>query len=297
MFTFNTFHYFSNNINLMEINSIFLDLVPYLIPLLMIGVGTDLDIESFKNLITNSKSSIIGLLIQVTLLPIVGIVTSLFIDNQSVAIGIIVIMCAPGGHISSMYSSLMKGNVALTTSLTIVTQLIAFATIPFWLNVASIFNDKVGVQVQIDSTELLIELLYLVLIPVIIGMVIKYYFPEKATNSQPNIKKVFTVVTLILAIGVPIELNDVLVDIFKSSFIFVVLNLLAIFVGINLVSKITKISDEDRKGIIAEGTLQNFPIAAAVALLGLNIITIVALSYFLISSILVGFYAVYKSRS
>ena len=101
-------------------------------------------------------------------------------------------MCAPGGHISSMYSSLMKGNVALTTSLTIVTQLIAFATIPFWLNVASIFNDKVGVQVQIDSTELLIELLYLVLIPVIIGMVIKYYFPEKATNSQPNIKKVFT---------------------------------------------------------------------------------------------------------
>ena len=176
----------------MEINSFFLDLVPYLIPLLMIGVGTDLDIESFKNLITNSKSSIIGLLIQVTLLPIVGIVTSLFIDNQSVAIGIIVIMCAPGGHISSMYSSLMKGNVALTTSLTIVTQLIAFATIPFWLNVASIFNDKVGVQVEIDSTILLIELLYLVLIPVIIGMVIKYYFPEKATNSQPNIKKVFT---------------------------------------------------------------------------------------------------------
>ena len=75
----------------MEINSFFLDLVPYLIPLLMIGVGTDLSIESFKNLITNSKSSIVGLLIQVTLLPIVGIVTSLFIDNQSVAIGIIVI--------------------------------------------------------------------------------------------------------------------------------------------------------------------------------------------------------------
>ena len=89
----------------MEINSIFLDLVPYLIPLLMIGVGTDLDIESFKSLITNSKSSIVGLLIQITLLPIVGIVTSLFIDNQSVAIGIIVIMCAPGGQISSMYSS------------------------------------------------------------------------------------------------------------------------------------------------------------------------------------------------
>ena len=264
----------------------------------MIGVGTDLNIENFKNLITNSKSSIVGLLIQVTLLPIVGIVTSLFIDNQSVAIGIIVIMCAPGGHISSMYSSLMKGNVALTTSLTIVTQLIAFATIPFWLNVASIFNDKVGVQVQIDSTQLLIELLYLVLIPLIIGMVIKYYFPEKATNSQPNIKKVFTIVTLILAIGVPIELSDVLMDIFKSSFIFVVLNLFSIFIGINLVSKISKISDEDRKGIIAEGTLQNFPIAAAVAsLLGLNIITIVALSYFLISSILVGFYAVYKSRS
>ena len=282
----------------MEINSIFLDLVPYLIPLLMIGVGTDLDIDSFKNLFTNSKSSIVGLLIQITLLPIVGIITSFFIDLQSIAIGIIVIMCAPGGHISSMYSSLMKGNVALTTSLTIVTQLIAFATIPFWLNVASIFNNRVGVQVKIDSTELLIQLLYLVLIPVVIGMILKYYFPEKALNSQPNIKKIFTVVTLIIAIGVPIELSDVIVDIFKSSFIFVIVNLLIIFVGINFISKISKISDVDRKGIIAEGTLQNFPIAAAVAsLLEINIITIVALSYFLISSILVGFYSVYKSRN
>jgi len=282
----------------MEINSIFLDLVPYLIPLLMIGVGTDLDIDSFKNLFTNSKSSIVGLLIQITLLPIVGIITSFFIDSQSIAIGIIVIMCAPGGHISSMYSSLMKGNVALTTSLTIVTQLIAFATIPFWLNVASLFNNRIGVQVEIDSTELLIQLLYLVLIPVGIGMILKYYFPEKALNSQPNIKKIFTVVTLIIAIGVPIELSDVIVDIFKSSFIFVIANLLIIFVGINFISKISKISDVDRKGIIAEGTLQNFPIAAAVAsLLEINIITIVALSYFLISSILVGFYAVYKSRN
>ena len=282
----------------MEINSIFLDLVPYLIPLLMIGVGTDLDIDSFKNLFTNSKSSIVGLLIQITLLPIVGIITSFFIDSQSIAIGIIVIMCAPGGHISSMYSSLMKGNVALTTSLTIVTQLIAFATIPFWLNVASLFNNRVGVQVKIDSTELLIQLLYLVLIPVVIGMILKYYFPEKALNSQPNIKKIFTVVTLIIAIGVPIELSDSIVDIFKSSFIFVIANLLIIFVGINFISKISKISDVDRKGIIAEGTLQNFPIAAAVAsLLKINIITIVALSYFLISSILVGFYAVYKSRN
>ena len=282
----------------MEINSIFLDLVPYLIPLLMIGVGTDLDIDSFKNLFTNSKSSIVGLLIQITLLPIVGIITSLFIDSQSIAIGIIVIMCAPGGHISSMYSSLMKGNVALTTSLTIVTQLIAFATIPFWLNVGSLFNNRVGVQVKIDSTELLIQLLYLVLIPVVIGMILKYYFPEKALNSQPNIKKIFTVVTLIIAIGVPIELSDVIVDIFKTSFIFVIANLLIIFVGINFISKISKISDVDRKGIIAEGTLQNFPIAAAVAsLLEINIITIVALSYFLISSILVGFYAVYKSKN
>ncbi len=263
----------------------------------MIGVGTALDVSSFQNLLTNSKSSIVGLLIQVTLLPFVGILTSLFIDDQSISIGIIVIMCAPGGHISSMYASLMKGNVALTTSLTIVTQLIAFGTIPFWLNVASYFNDQLGVQVQIDSIDLLIQLLYLVLIPVFIGMALNYYFPVQALNSQTAIKKVFTIVTLVIAIGVPIELRDIIFDIFQTSSIFVVLNLLFIFIGINLISKITKINDEDRKGIIAEGTLQNFPIAAAVAsLLEINVITIVALNYFLISSILVGFYAVYKSR-
>ena len=278
----------------MEINSFFLDLIPYLIPLLMIGIGSALDIESFKNLLTNSKSSLVGFLIQVTLLPIVGIATSFFIDNQSIAIGIIVIMCAPGGHISSMYSSLMKGNVALTTSLTIVTQLIAFATIPFWLNIASIFNEQLGVRIQIDVTELLIQLLYLVLIPVIIGMVLNYYFPQQALNAQPAIKKLFTIITLIIAIGVPIELSDIIFDIFQTSSIFVILNLLFIFFGINFISKIAKINDEDRKGIIAEGTLQNLPVAAAVAsLLEINIITLVALNYFLISSTVIGSYAIY----
>ena len=281
----------------MEINSFFLDLIPYLIPLLMIGIGSALDIESFKNLLTNSKSSLVGFLIQVTLLPIVGIATSFFIDNQSIAIGIIVIMCAPGGHISSMYSSLMKGNVALTTSLTIVTQLIAFATIPFWLNIASIFNEQLGVRIQIDVTELLIQLLYLVLIPVIIGMVLNYYFPQQALDAQPAIKKLFTIITLIIAIGVPIELSDIIFDIFQTSSIFVILNLLFIFFGINFISKIAKINDEDRKGIIAEGTLQNLPVAAAVAsLLEINIITLVALNYFLISSTVIGIYAIYKSN-
>ena len=206
----------------MEINSFFLDLIPYLIPLLMIGIGSALDIESFQNLLTNSKSSFIGFLIQVTLLPVVGIATSFFIDNQSIAIGIIVIMCAPGGHISSMYSSLMKGNVALTTSLTIVTQVIAFGTIPFWLNIASIFNKQLGVRIQIDAIELLIQLLYLVLIPVIIGMVLNYYFPQQALDTQPAIKKLFTIVTLIIAIGVPIELRDIIFDIFQTSSIFVI---------------------------------------------------------------------------
>ena len=281
----------------MEINSFFLDLIPYLIPLLMIGIGSALDMESFQNLLTNSKSSFIGFLIQVTLLPVVGIATSFFIDNQSIAIGIIVIMCAPGGHISSMYSSLMKGNVALTTSLTIVTQLIAFGTIPFWLNIASIFNKQLGVRIQIDATELLIQLLYLVLIPVIIGMVLNYYFPQQALDTQPAIKKLFTIVTLIIAIGVAIELRDIIFDIFQTSSIFVIFNLLFIFLGINFISKIAKINDEDRKGIIAEGTLQNLPVASAVAsLLEINIITLVALNYFLISSIVIGIYAIYKSR-
>ena len=58
MFTFNTFHYFSNNINKMEINSFFLDLVPFLIPLLMIGVGTDLNIESLQYQLNNIEEEL-----------------------------------------------------------------------------------------------------------------------------------------------------------------------------------------------------------------------------------------------
>ena len=52
----------------MEINSFFLDLIPYLIPLLMIGIGSALDIDSFQNLLKNSKSSLSGLVVLVRVL-------------------------------------------------------------------------------------------------------------------------------------------------------------------------------------------------------------------------------------
>ena len=100
-----------------------------------------------------------------------------------------------------------------------------------------------------------------------------------------------------LALASPNALFRYVFDIFQTSSIFVILNLLFIFFGINFISKIAKINDEDRKGIIAEGTLQNLPVAAAVAsLLEINIITLVALNYFLISSTVIGIYAIYKSR-
>ena len=41
-------------------------------------------------------------------------------------------------------------------------------------------------------------------------MAIKHYFPQKALDSQTSIKKVFTVVTLVIAIGVPIELREII---------------------------------------------------------------------------------------
>ena len=76
---------------------------------LMFGVALEIKVENFKNLLKNPKSVIIGLLCQFFLLPMF---TFLFVwiikPTPSVALGMILVSCCPGGNISNFISALSK---------------------------------------------------------------------------------------------------------------------------------------------------------------------------------------------
>jgi BASS family bile acid:Na+ symporter len=88
---------------------------------IMFGVALEIKVEHFRKLVSDPKSAVIGFVSQFVALPFITfLLTLLFKDylSPTMALGMILVAACPGGNISNFISSLARGNVALSVSLT-----------------------------------------------------------------------------------------------------------------------------------------------------------------------------------
>ena len=72
--------------------------LPFSLALIMIGIGLELHLSDFKYLATKPKPAIAGLLAQMVLLPIIGIVVGMYLfnfNNPYIGAGFIIITWLP----------------------------------------------------------------------------------------------------------------------------------------------------------------------------------------------------------
>ncbi|RYY28160.1 MAG: hypothetical protein EOO04_08575 [Chitinophagaceae bacterium] len=87
--------------------------IPFLLQIIMFGMGTELSLKDFKQVLAMPKGVIVGTLCQYTIMPLVGFtVAHLFDFPGEVAAGIILIGCCPSGLASNVMCYLAKANLA-----------------------------------------------------------------------------------------------------------------------------------------------------------------------------------------
>ncbi len=169
--------------------------VPYLLGVVMLGMGMTIDPKDFKIVLQSPKPVIIGVILQFTIMPTLAfLIAKGFYLPPEIAIGVILVGCCPGGTSSNVMSYLAKANVALSVAITSVSTLIAPFVTPAliylfaheWLNVS--------------FTSMLWSVVQVVLIPIIIGFIfqkIAHQFAHKAATALPLVSVIAT--SLILA--------------------------------------------------------------------------------------------------
>ncbi len=126
------------------------------IAFVMFGVALNIKLSEFREVFTKPKSVITGLISQFVLLPAV---TFLFIlvlkPTPSVALGMILVAACPGGNVSNFMTSLAKGNIALSVSLTALATMLAMVMTPanfaFWGDLYIKFYEKGGAELRFLS--------------------------------------------------------------------------------------------------------------------------------------------------
>ena len=228
---------------------------------IMFGVALQLKIDDFKRVFSAPKSVLIGFVSQFIALPFLTfLIVWIFKPMPSVAMGMMIVAACPGGNISNFMTSLANGNTALSVCMTAIASVCAVFMTPlnisfyggFYPPTAAILED-----VNVDFFDMLEILGMILLIPLVMGMTVRYYKPKVA-----DLLNKFTHYGSMIIFGLIIVFAFITnMDLFLKYIhlvIFVVFahNAIGIFTGFGL-ARLFKLPSKDQKTLAIETGIQN----------------------------------------
>jgi len=239
--------------------------------IIMLGMGLSLVIDDFKRIIVYPKAIFVGLTNQLIILPILGFaIASLFPLRPEIAIGIMILAACPGGPTSNLIAHLAKGDTALSVSLTALSSFITILTIPFIVNFALIHFLREGQVVRLNVLETIIQIFVIIVIPVGIGMLIRYLKEDFALRMAKPVRTASGIVIALVIIGIVIKEKENFVSYFQQAgLVALALNVATMTVGY-FSSRLFKIIDKRAVSISIESGIQNGTLAITIAVVLLN---------------------------
>lgn len=239
----------------------------------MFGVALEIKLRSFKDIFLSPKPAIIGFLSQFLFLPAITFLIIILLKDwltPTMALGMVLVAACPGGNISNFISSLAKGNIALSVSLTAIATVGAIFLTPlnfaFWGKLVIQFYEHQAVgnlirPIEIDVFQVFQTIFIILGIPLFLGIFINTKFPKFTDKVTGPIKKISVLIfTAIVILALAKNFNH-FIHAIQYIFIIVLLhNALALTLGYSLGS-IFKLNKPNRKSISIETGIQNSGLA------------------------------------
>ncbi len=241
-------------------------IVNIILAFVMFGVALGIKPRTIKDTFKNPKSIIAGAIMQWLILPAITFAIALILNRfitPMVALGMILVASCPGGNISNFLSSLSKGNIVLSVSLTAVTTLMAPIITPlnFFLW-GSLYSHFISIKSDIPLLiipffPMLEQILLLLGLPIVLGILFSHYFP----SATRKLTKPLQALSVILFIGMVVVSFAQNFQIFIDN-IFYVFFIVMMHNGVALASgyfggKYAKLPLNDTKSLTIETGIQN----------------------------------------
>jgi len=240
-------------------------ILPLVLALIMFGMGLSLTKQDFLELGKEPKAVIVGLFGQLLLLPILAFgIATLFGLSQHLAIGIMILAACPGGTSSNIISHLARANLALSVSLTAVTTLVCVFTTPLIIQFAvNQFDTNPAESFSLLSTTL--GLIFITLLPVLLGIFLRHKYPTKAINSEPFFRRLATGFLIFMIIAITYKERANILESFSQVLLPAIsLNIVAIAIGL-LLGLAFKLIKRDFVTLGIEVGVQNSAMAILIA--------------------------------
>lgn len=233
-----------------------------LLGLIMFGMGMALRLEDFRIVFSRPRDIAIGCIAQFTVMPLLAWTLSrLFALDEALTVGVILVGCCPGGTASNVITYLAKGDLALSVGMTATSTVLAPFVTPLlvWM--------LVGQTVDVEVAGMLLSILWVVIVPIVAGLVAKWIWPkftERATAYLPAVSTlaICAIVLIIIAANASKLLAGGLIIIL----VVILHNLCGLSIGY-LIGRLLRLPAAKRKAISIEVGMQNSGLASSLATL------------------------------
>lgn len=234
--------------------------VPYLLGIVMFGMGITLTVNDFSEVVKHPKAVVIGVVSQFVIMPLIAFALAKgFNLPADLAVGIILVGACPGGTSSNVMTYLAKGNTALSVACTSVSTLLAPFLTP------AVFYVLASQWLDIDAYAMFISVLKIVLFPVFLGVVARTLLTKQMVKLGTCTPLVSVIAIVLILAAVVAVSKDKIIESGLLIFIVVVLhNGLGYLLGF-VVAKLFNLNFADSKAVAIEVGMQNSGLGAALA--------------------------------
>lgn len=240
--------------------------LPLSLAVIMFGMGITLRAEDFKRIVVYPKAVSLGLINQMIILPVIAFVIVIaFGFSPELAVGMMILAACPGGATSNLITYLAKGDAALSVTLTAISSLLTVITIPLIVNFSIRYFIPGGEEQQLNVFGTVIAVLFITIVPVIIGMVLLKKSPDLAKKLERPFKIISTVFFVVIVVAALLKDRENLAQYFSQlGPASLLLNIATLAIGY-FSARFLGITIKQSKTISIESGIQNGTLGITVA--------------------------------
>ena len=227
---------------------------------IMFGMGLTIEAQDFRAAFARPGALVAGCAAQFTVMPLIAfLLAKLCALPADLALGVILVGCAPGGTASNVITYLARGDVALSVGMTAVSTLAAPVMTPLLVYVLA------GSWVEVSFWSMTASVMNIVLFPVVAGLVLR-------RAAQGVVRRIVDVCPLVSVLGIVLIVGGIIAvnadNIAESGLLVLLLVFLhngaGLIIGLGIAS-VLGLSYAGRTAVSIEVGMQNSGLAVALA--------------------------------
>lgn len=260
-------------------------------------MGLSITHRDFKNVFFRPRAVLIGIICQILLLPIIAFSIALLTNiDPYFKVGLIIIAACPGGATSNLVTYLLKGNVALSISMTAINSIVTLISIPVNVSIALMVFLHTDAEIHLNVGDTILKVFLLTILPAYAGITIRHRYTELAEKLKLPLRYILPMILFVVYLGVLfIDKGSEAItkmDIANLLPLTILLNASSMFIGW-WIGRLSRLKKRDSFTIAIEVGLQNSALAIFVAssLLDNRVMALVAVVYGSFSFFSTAFFA------